>query len=147
MTDCCTSSKQATAFPKTHTCPSNGKTCNQVSPTTIMHHIQSPWEWHAREQGYYFCPDPDCEVVYFGEDNTTIDQSALRTRVGVKQVSDDATLCYCYGVTRSDALGNPTVRQFVVEQTRLGQCACNTRNPSGKCCLADFPEHHNSVDT
>jgi len=37
------------------------------------------------------------------------------------------------------ALADPGIRDFVVAQTRLGLCACDTRNPSGRCCLIDFP--------
>jgi hypothetical protein len=28
----------------------------------------------------------------------------------------------------------------VIEQTRLHNCACDVRNPSGRCCLKDFPK-------
>lgn len=80
-----------------------------------------------------------CEIVYFGEDGSRILQAQLRTRVGSKQASGDALLCYCYGVTVDDARNDPAARDFVIAETRLGQCACETRNPSGRCCLKDFP--------
>ncbi len=45
----------------------------------------------ANFQALFFCDDPECEVVYFGEDGSTILKSQLRTRVGVKEDSGDST--------------------------------------------------------
>jgi len=30
------------------------------------------------------------------------------------------------------------IKAFVIQQTKEGLCACESRNPSGRCCLADF---------
>ena len=140
MSDCCPTSCTQAEFPKRHACPANGKAYGLVSPATIRHHIKTPWQWQVRDQSYYFCSDPDCPVVYFGQDDSVIEKHELRTQVGVKEKSDDALVCYCYGVTKSEAKRNPLARQFVMQQTKQGQCACESRNPSGKCCLADFPK-------
>jgi hypothetical protein len=43
-------------------------------------------------------------------------------------------------VSKTDYLDNPGTREFVVEQTKLKHCACEVQNPSGKCCLKDFPK-------
>lgn len=112
MSDCCSSSLCSTgkSVPKKHRCPKNGNEYLQVSTTTIMHHIDEPWNWKIKEQGYYFCDDPMCEIVYFGEDGIVIEKSALRKPVGIK------------------------------EKTKEQVCACDVRNPSGKCCLKDFPK-------
>jgi hypothetical protein len=107
---------------------------------TIKHHIQEPWKWEKREQGYYFCSDPECSVVYFGDDDTVIDKSALRTPVGIKEQSGGALVCYCFGVTMNEAGRNPDAKAFVVQETKMQTCACEIRNPSGRCCLKDFPK-------
>lgn len=99
-----------------------------------------PWRWNAKQQSYYFCDDPDCDVVYFGQDDSVITRDKLRTRVGVKQNSPDATACYCFGISVDEALGKPELKQFVIDMTQRGECACETRNPSGRCCLKDFPK-------
>ncbi|WP_425559234.1 putative iron-sulfur cluster-binding metallochaperone [Kistimonas scapharcae] len=138
MSDCCSASCNPKPFPKKHRCPANGKEYASVSSTTIKHHIKEPWLWNAKDQGYFFCSDPDCSVVYFGQDNSVIEKAAVRTEVGVKEKSENGLVCYCYGVTKSEAKNNPQTRQFVIKETRQQQCACETRNPSGKCCLADF---------
>ena len=139
MADCCTESDCKTTHPKKHRCPVNGIEYAEVTARTITHHIKNSWLWQDKGQRYFFCDDPGCEVVYFGEDGSAILASQLRTPVGVKDASDDALLCYCFGVTRADALNDPEIRNFVVAQTKQGLCACDTGNPSGRCCLKDFP--------
>jgi len=138
MSDCCSTSTCETRVDR-HRCPVNGREYSQVAATTILHHLNQPWCNELKPQRYFFCDDPDCYVVYFGEDNRVIEKAALRTQVGIKSHSDDAPLCYCFGVSRRDAINNPSIRDFVVQQTREKHCACETRNPSGRCCLKDFP--------
>lgn len=140
MSDCCSKSNETDSFPKKYACPANGTEYNSVSTQTIKHHVKTPWMWHPEKQGYYFCSDPDCPVVYFGQDGSVIKSDALRTEVGIKSKSDDALVCYCYGITKADASSDPLARQFVVEEKKNKRCACKARNPSGKCCLADFPK-------
>jgi hypothetical protein len=139
MSDCCSTYAQSKARPRKHTCPVNGKVYGQVGTETIRQHITAPWLWPEKDQAYYFCSDPDCAVVYFGQDDSVIETGALRTAVGAKLRSEDALLCYCFGVSRADAKRDLGIREFVVEQTRRQHCACAIRNPAGKCCLADFP--------
>lgn len=111
-----------------------------VSPKTIKHHIKEPWSWNEKHQGYYFCSDPDCSVVYFGQDDSVIEKKLVRTEIGVKENSENALVCYCFGVTKAQATISALARQFVLEETKQKECACETRNPSGKCCLSDFPK-------
>ena len=140
MIDCCSTAGNTNTFPKKHICPVNGKAYGLISPVTIKHHIKAPWLWAEKRQGYYFCSDPDCEVVYFGQDDSVIEKSSVRTEIGAKEKSMDGLICYCYGISRSEAQNNPLSRQFVIEETKHQRCACETRNPSGKCCLEGFPK-------
>lgn len=144
MSDCCSKSTCSDSFPRKHTCPSNGEQYSSVSTATIRHHIKDPWAWQPKNQGYYFCSAPDCSVVYFGQDNSVIESDSLRTLVGVKSESNDALVCYCYGITNAEANNNPLTRQFVVQEKKSGNCACTARNPSGRCCLANFPKGSNT---
>lgn len=139
MSDCCSKSICTDPFPRKHICPANGEEYRTVSAATIRHHIKAPWMWQSKNQGYYFCSDPDCPVVYFGQDNSVIESGSLRTKVGIKSKANDAVVCYCYGITKAEANISPSTRQFVVEEKKSGNCACKARNPSGRCCLGDFP--------
>jgi hypothetical protein len=143
MSDCCHSGCAASPPPKKHSCPINGQEYKTVTLKTILHHINSAWKWTGKEQGYYFCDDPNCGVVYFGEDNSLITKSELRTIVGIKDSKPDALACYCFGVSNSDAQLHPNIRNFIVQKTKAGICSCDTSNPSGHCCLKDFPSKDN----
>ena len=137
---CCSSSECADGHPGKWRCPANGREYPEVSARTIVHHIKDAWDWQSTADRYFFCDDPECDVVYFGEDGSTILKSRLRTRVGVKEDSGGAPLCYCFGVRKEDLRRNPAIRDFVLAQTKAGSCSCDTRNPSGRCCLKDFPK-------
>ena len=137
MSNCCSSSNNSQEKPKQHKCPVNGKLYKGVSPSTILHHINEPWNWSNKDQGYYFCDDPDCDVVYFGEDDSIIKKSSLRTEVGVKEKTDSSLICYCFGVSRAESKSQQ-IKEFVIQKTKDKACACVTRNPAGRCCLKDF---------
>ncbi|WP_281400904.1 putative iron-sulfur cluster-binding metallochaperone [sulfur-oxidizing endosymbiont of Gigantopelta aegis] len=141
MSNCCSTTnanKDILNFPKKYSCPINKKSYSLVSKTTIKHHIKSPWNLPEGEQGYYFCSDPNCDVVYFSQDDFIIHSNQLRTEVGIKVKSRQKTLCYCFGIDYTQATNEPELKKFVIDQTRSNACACNIRHPSGKCCLKDF---------
>ena len=140
MSACCSTSCSSNQVPKRHICPANGIAYGQVPSLTIKHQIKSPWSWSPTDQGYYFCTDPDCPIVYFGEDDSTIEKTELRSEIGFKSKSEQAIVCYCFGVTKSQAKADPDIRDFVIQETKQHQCACEARNPSGKCCLSEFPK-------
>ena len=105
-----------------------------------QHQIKQPWHWQAKEQAYFFCDDLGCDVVYFGEDNSVIKQSALRSRVGIKKEKVDSMICYCFDVRNEDYQNNKSIKDYVTEQTKNKTCDCEIRSPSGKCCLKNFPK-------
>lgn len=139
MNECCSSSGPDDASSKDQPCPLCGHESSGVSARTITHHIRDAWAWRAGARRYFFCDEPACVVVYFGDDGSMIDAAQLRTRVGLKEGSGGSQLCYCFGVTRDDFSADPATRDFVVAQTAARLCSCETRNPSGRCCLKDFP--------
>jgi len=141
MPDCCSPSKEVSQSPKRHVCPENGKHFLEVPYSTVLHHVMEPWKLIPKEQAYYFCDDPDCDVVYFGYDNSTIRKDQLRAKVGVKESSGDALICYCFGVSKSETLKSGQAKAFIIKQTKRSLCTCTTHNPSGRCCLKDFPKH------
>lgn len=137
MSDCCAAS--ACTHPAKQACPACGRECAEVPARTIVHHIAAAWRWTPTAERHFFCDSPACEVVYFSTGETTIRQSQLRTRVGIKDTADDSLLCYCFGVSRADFRNDPATKDYVIVQTKAGLCSCDTSNPSGRCCLKDFP--------
>lgn len=153
MGNCCSSgSKQssadayATEIPGTAHCPADGRSCRRVELRTVLHHLKRPHANPPTTQGYYFCDNQECDVVYFGQDGSVITRNDVRSEVGQKSRNPDRIVCYCFDITEEEVLGEMAhqssrpVKEFVIEQTRLHNCACDVRNPSGRCCLKDFPK-------
>jgi len=121
MTNCFHPSNNTQSRPTSHKCPVNGKSYKSVSLTTILHHINDPWSWQSKDQCYYFCDDPNCEVVYFGEDDSTISKASLRTEVGIKENNDSSLICYCFGVTKA-ASSSQAIKAFVIKNIKDNTC-------------------------
>lgn len=125
--------------PKKRCCPISGLVGTEVSAKTISHHLTQAWKWKDNGTRFFFCADPDCDVVYFGDDDSIIAKGQLLTKVGIKETSEDTPACYCFGISKADAIKDPSIRDYVKAQTKNAQCACDIKNPSGRCCLIDFP--------
>lgn len=140
MSNCCNTSSCETT-PRKGICPLNGKAYSRVKHTTLLHHLNKPWKSDISDQTWYFCDSPDCSVVYFGDNKQIFEQDDLRTQVGQKSSQPDRSLCYCFDVTQQDYEAQPELTKgFVIEQTQGNTCACQSQNPSGRCCLKDFPK-------
>jgi len=137
MSDCCSAVDRVA---RKYKCPVCAGQNSAVPIKTILQHINKPWQWDVKDQEYYFCDNPDCAVVYFAQDSAIIKVNELRTIVGIKAQTKDALICYCFGVSIDEAKQSPEAKVFVIEQTRQHNCACAIRNPSGRCCLKDFPK-------
>ena len=139
MSQCNPGHDTSSKAPGKYRCPVNGQEYSRVKIKTVLHHVKQPWELLLPEQGYYFCDDADCDVVYFGQDGSIFGTNQVRTNVWQKTSEPDSEICYCFGVNKQQAINNPEIKCFVEAQTREGHCACESRNPSGRCCLKDFP--------
>jgi len=140
VTECCDSNISDCNPPKKACCPVNGKEYGAVGVKTILHHLAEPWSKNVKDQSYYYCTDANCDVVYFGQDLSVIPKSSLRTKVGIKDPSPERVVCYCFGVSYVAAENDERAREFVTEMTKQSLCSCETSNPSGRCCLKDFPK-------
>jgi hypothetical protein len=139
MTHCCTTNNRTLGKA---ICPINGQLYAQVSRRTVLHQVNQPWRHDLTAQHYYFCDDPNCEVVYFGDDQQIIRRHEMRQCVGQKSTTPDKPVCYCFDILLADLQNeNEQIRlkTFVTNLTRTSTCDCEIRNPSGKCCLRDFP--------
>ena len=130
---------------KNLTCPECHTQQKSVDYKTVLFHIRSPLNQNLPDSSFYFCTNADCNTVYFAETGITFDKSMVRGHVGQKRLDDERTLCYCFGVTQKQvkeeikSQGYSPSKEWVKEQTKNHLCACDLRNPSGKCCLKDFP--------
>jgi hypothetical protein len=99
------------------------------------------------EKDYRFCADSLCPVVYFSDEcDTSFVKEDLRVRVGLKEHLDPIPLCYCFGFDEKDVReeftenGFSQIPQRIAGLIKQAMCACETRNPSGACCLGEVNE-------
>lgn len=92
---------------------------------------------------HQFCPEPDCEVVYFDAAGSVYTKADLRVPVWQKEPFGDRMVCYCFGEnetsirTEIERLGRSDAVERVRRHIEAGRCACEVRNPRGACCLGD----------
>src|SRR5258707_15696346 len=98
-----------------------------------------------RHMKSFYCEAPGC-VAFFFPLNTQAPLfrgEALGAGVGDKEIEDPLLVCYCFGFTRQDiwdeirSTGKSTVAKRITAEVEAGRCACEMKNPSGKCCLGD----------
>ncbi len=146
MSDCC-SVKGSSAAPPVAACPENGARSKQVDMLTVKSLVRQLPLGMPNTQ-YYFCEAQDCDVVYFplNLQAPVFRRGDLLVRVGVKETRDPIPICYCFGFTRKDIQGEiaQTGRSMVAEritaEVKAGNCGCEVKNPSGKCCLGDIAQ-------
>ena len=121
-------------------CPKCDKPCKSVAIRTLYHQIRFPENQGIAPESYYYCPLKNCSVGYFTLAGLIIPKHHLRTISNIEHNK----LCYCFDIDVSQYISAlkdrnaEAIKNFVIKLTKSGDCACETRNPSGRCCLADF---------
>lgn len=150
--DCCTTAKkvapEAADEPKLEMrakCSTCAGASRFVTKKTMLLMLKPELFEQISDGQYYYCADFDCDTVYFPETQGTLFyKKDLRLRVGTKEREDPKPLCYCFGFDESDfrdeisATGKTEILGRIAELLKAGICACETRNPSGACCLGDI---------
>jgi hypothetical protein len=93
--------------------------------------------------GYNLCTTPSCIIVYFDNNvSHKIFESDIKEKVYLKHIDDKTVkICYCFHYTLGDIMndacknGLGEVYKKIVEGTKAGICACDIKNPEGKCSL------------
>ncbi len=140
---CCSIGERPNA-PATMACPANGarsKNVDMLKVRSLVRHL--PLEMPKAQ--YYFCEVTDCDVVYFASrpEAPIFKRADLLVRVGVKETEDPVPVCYCFGFTRKDIeeevarTGRSAIAQRITAEVKSGNCACEVKNLSGKCCLGN----------
>lgn len=126
-----------------HACPQCGSTGKVVGNATIEALLEPGHASSLLAVERRFCRTPACDVLYFGAGGRSVGKSAAVVRVGFKETADPVPLCYCFNFTRADvrrevaATGDCNIPARITAEVRAGRCACETRNPSGVCCLGE----------
>ena len=141
MSSCCSipSSDKTLAI-----CAVCGQTGKAVQRITLEHLLLKNRASQLLNVDYFFCPTPTCDVVYFSNlSHQYFHKKDVRVRVGIKETSDPIPICYCFGFTREKifdeirATGKSTAAAYITNKVKSGECACEIKNPSGRCCLGE----------
>ena len=144
MSDCCSVNPKSSTAPAVMACPVNGARSKQVNTLTVKSLLRR-LPLGMPDTQYYFCEAHDCDVVYFALDSQApvFRCADLLVRVGAKATADPIPICYCFGFSKKDieeeirSTGKSTVAERITEEVEADRCACEVKNPSGKCCLGD----------
>ncbi len=146
MSDCCSLGDSSKA-PAAIACPVNGARSKQVDMLTVKSLVRQLPLGMPKTQ-YYFCEAPGCDAVYFPLDAQAplFRHGDLIVRVGSKKTADPIPVCYCFGFTRKNIqdeiaeTGHSAIGERITAEVKAGNCACEVKNPSGKCCLGSVTQ-------
>lgn len=142
MSDCCCPNSSSKTK---QICPECGSTCKSVGMPTLYHQVRFSENQALITDSYYFCPTKTCSIAYFSCSGRTIPKQHLRS---YESIQNDV-LCYCFDIGVEQYVSAlkehraKLIKAFVIQRNQAGECACEFRNPSGHCCLADFKRLEN----
>jgi len=146
---CCKTNSTVTNHCQKMLCPNCEQACALVSLKTCLHQVLHPENQQLTDENYAFCSNIHCHVGYFSESHM-IPKEKLRAF----QKPYQPMLCYCFDISeqqfrkeleeeRDGEIGDSPASKslaFITAQTKEKRCACEIRNPSGRCCLAQFKQ-------
>ncbi len=121
-------------------CPEGGARGTSVAWLTVAALVRGRV---PPKQVFWLCREPSCQVVYFGSEGTALRAEDLGVSPGFKE-GGDGLLCYCFEVRKTDLAseiadtGRSDVLDEITAEVKAWNCACEVRNPSGKCCLGEI---------
>jgi hypothetical protein len=125
-------------------CPSCSQKGTSVDTQTVKAMLAVSLETLGESNVYHFCRTTDCPAVYFDVQDHFFTEAHLRERVHQKHPeAADVFVCYCYrhtpGSIRAELVqrGETDVVARITAGTKSGTCACDIRNPQGRCCLGN----------
>lgn len=124
-------------------CPAAGELGKPVAPVTVRSLVRPEYSASVEGREWFFCGQPECDIVYFTHDGRTLEKGALKVRVGLKEKDAPRPVCYCFGHTVESIreeigrTGRSTAAASIREKIEAGECRCEVLNPRGTCCLGD----------
>ena len=88
-------------------------------------------------QALRLCRTRDCPLVYYGDAGAQIPASTLSL---LPLFKGGTVVCFCFLRHAEDVAngGRERVLEEISARVRAGDCSCDLRNPSGKCCLGEI---------
>src|SRR5579859_1243758 len=151
MSSCCCPEKAD--GPVTVRCPASGAPGTAVEERTVKALLTERALQRFVPAEYRFCPDANCEVVYFSAQETRFSIADIRVAVWQKRPFGDRRVCYCFGESEASireeiaSAGQSSAIDRIREHIAAGRCACDLRNPRGACCLGEIAAAIARVET
>ena len=122
-------------------CPSCGQRGRPVAVATVQAQVAISLRELAAG-GYHFCTTRRCPIVYFTAEGEALRHEQLRERVFQKEPAGTVLVCYCFrysvsALQHSEPTRRAAILADIVAGTQQDQCACELRNPQGRCCLGN----------
>jgi hypothetical protein len=115
-----------------------------VRRATLEHLLRPEKREEIIDDPYYFCETPECSIVYFSEVPLRyFGTEDLTVRVGLKETEEPIPVCYCFSFTERDIIEDVEqhwegrIFKEITANVKAGLCACEIKNPSGRCCLGN----------
>ena len=125
-------------------CPDCGEKGQAVSADTALHFVREERIEQLDGKDLMFCKTPTCSIVYYNPaGGPSFRKDEIRVRVGLKETEDPVWVCYCFDVSKRHIreeikrTGQSTASRRIREEVEDGNCACEVKNPSGRCCLGE----------
>ena len=141
--ECCLITDKTEAPAKAE-CPVSNTSQKKVQLRTVRSLVRADRRWQLENVQYYYCEDANCPVVYFpANGGPYFSIGDLDVKVFSKDAGDDVPVCYCFEWTRGRIeaeireIGKSTAATEIAQQVKAGLCACDVKNPKGRCCLGD----------
>lgn len=149
---CCSAGVSTSAITVLTACPNCEKVGTRVDTLTLKALLAPDGLRRGVPHEPRFCATRDCPVVYFDSVCGTIfTERELTVLVHAKHPDAlDVPVCYCFGVTPASMEasakrdGATAVRDMITREVKAGHCACEIRNPTGRCCLGDVMRVENA---
>ncbi|MBI5427035.1 MAG: (2Fe-2S)-binding protein [Nitrospinae bacterium] len=113
-----------------------------VGAKTLSHLVVENRRGDIGSGSYRFCPAPACPVVYYdNEQARSFYKEDLAVKVSEKESDPAVPLCYCFDISEEDIrrevfeTGQSAASKRIRAEVKAGRCACEIKNPSGRCCL------------
>ena len=115
----------------------------QVPEITVSSLVKPEYQENIPPAPLFFCPQKDCDVVYFGGGGHQIRKDQLSVDVWQKEEPGDTLICYCFGYSAKDIMEDakrnapPEIPLVIRDKIQARLYECDVKNPQGTCCLGN----------
>lgn len=139
MSECCEPRDDADARSPA-ACPECAHSGRSVTFPTVaaLTRVRLP-----ERQEFHLCRQEGCSTVYWGSEGARLTVPDLTVTPGFKKPGGRGLVCYCFlhdtaEIERElEESGATRVPERIRHEIQQRNCACEVRNPSGRCCLGD----------